>query len=689
MADADEPQFNSLAERIAALNKQKNFDTASPSRKKPSLPTPTSPVGSPSTHGLAAATAKAKAAPTPTPTLPPRPIRNNAPPPLPRRESQPSIASPVESSRQTKSDGRRLPPPPPPVLPSRTPSSQSSPPPRQHLAAQAGLLASLARRPSSASSERSQLSTVSSVSIGHPASSISSQASNGGRMLPPTYDPSSLPPLAPTRRELEAKAKETEAAAKEAAEKQSGAAKGSKFGSKETRPSPRPTPTVPSRPSLPPRLPSRPARSPIPPPEAAEPKPAARKLPPMPVRGSESARSTPPIPTPRQDDEAPPAIPHASRPSVTQIHSFSGRVAEPERQAQPFPDCWVCRDWSGPDAVAAQYPTASLPRNDPVGHLARGLCGPFPSSADKARAIFSWCHHNISYDTQAFFSNNVKHMEVEDTIFSGRAVCQGYAETYQAIANRAGLDCVVVCGHGKGYGHTPLKRGERPPPPKPDGHAWNAIRLDGGAWKLIDACWGAGHVCGANQLFKKEFSPGQFTMSNDKFGLRHFPRDGRHQHRSDGRTVSWQEYFRGPIDGEPPTFYSDGHQEGVAEDSVEPREKEISVSDAQAVVRFQFSKICEHWTSEANGLGKPPLLLLTIHGVDGRKDDMIPMETNGFWHWADVHARDLGAPGQTVQVVALSTMGDQDGRGVTAAEFLSKRGKVGMSWKGVIAWQLI
>lgn len=383
--------------------------------------------------------------------------------------------------------------------------------------------------------------------------------------------------------------------------------------------------------------------------------------------------------------DVPPPIPMTSRPSLAQIEAASARAAAPNESVD---DCWTCRDWSGPDGVAAQFPRGSLPRRDPVGHLARGLCDPFPSYTDKARAIFTWFHHNIFYDTVAFFGNNVQHMTVEDTIFSGRAVCQGYADTYKAIANRAGLDCDVVGGHGKGFGYTALKPGESPPPAKPDGHAWNAVRVDGGHWTLLDACWGAGHICGNNNLYKQKFSPEQFTSSNEVFGRRHFPRDPKHQHREDGRTISWDEYYIGRHIGETPVFYTNGHQEGIAEDSVEPIGRQISVNSGE-IVRFQFSKTCPHWTSEKHGQGKPPLLLLSIHGLDGRKDDMIPIETDGYWHWVDVNARDLGAPGQSVQVAQLTKIDGRDCRGVTAREYLSKRGKVGMAWSYVMKWDLV
>jgi hypothetical protein len=347
----------------------------------------------------------------------------------------------------------------------------------------------------------------------------------------------------------------------------------------------------------------------------------------------------------------------------------------------------VCHDWSGPDEVAAQFPKDSLPRHDPIGHLARGLCDPFPSYTDKARAIFTWFHHNIRYDTVSFFNNNVKHMTPEQTIFTGLAVCQGYAETYKAIALRAGLECELVGGHGKGFGHTPLKAGERPPPPKPDGHAWNAVRIDGGEWKLLDACWGAGHLDKSNQYCPK-FNSAQFSCDNDIFGRRHFPRDSRFQHRSDGRTISWDEYFIGQGSHETPTVFTNAHAEGISDDTILPKERQIPVHSGE-VVRFQFAHKCIHWTPQTHGAGKPSLLLLSIHGIDGRKDDMVPIQTDGHWYWADVNARDLGAPGQSVQVNQMTTIGGKDARGMSHDEYVQKKGKVGMSWSGFIKWDLV
>lgn len=703
MADTEEPQFSTLAERIAALNQQKNFKSnAEPIRKRPPPPPPPGRLAIESrTQSLPVPIVSDASASPPgqtSPSLPPRPKRNNVPPP-PADQNSPKV-----NGTHHHSTGA------PPPLPSRAASSQTLPvlPPRRSTTQ-----STLMVRRNSGSSEISQHSTMSSMSVGHTASSVTSQGSEGTiYKLPPAFDPANLPKLPPTKREREAKHAEEVAQQAEAAKRATQAKTRLAAG--------RPVPLPPTRqieaaaatpkPTLPPRLPSRPAKPQqnATAPAAAEPALPPRRVPPRLTAGTvkpwysnglskpqdqqeqppQLPGSRPTIPTRPTSSDEPPPVPLTSRPTFAQIDAASSRAVAPTQSASRVVKCWVCHDWSGPDGVAAQFPRQSLPRNDPVGHLARGLCDPFPSYTDKARAIFTWAHYNIRYDTVAFFGKTVKHMGVEETILNGLAVCQGYAEAYKAIANRAGLECVLVSGHGKGFGHTPLKPGERPPPAKIDGHAWNAVRIDGGEWRLIDACWGAGHVDPATKQYTQKFNPDHFTSSNEKFGLRHLPKDPQYQFRSDGKVMGWDEYYIGPTTWEEPTFYNKVGEEGISKESVQPKEKNIPVNSGE-VVRFQFSKICEHWTSEKFGLGKPPLLLLCINGVDGRKEEMIPMETNGYWHWIDVNARDLGAPGQNVQVAMVTSMDGQDARGATAQEYLSKRGNVNMSWGYVMRWELV
>lgn len=522
--------------------------------------------------------------------------------------------------------------------------------------------------------------------MGHTVSSATSVGSDQPtRRLPPVLDQAKLPPLPLTRRELEANGREESTLQIARAPLQSI----------------RSAPVVsrlaePPRPSLPPRLPSRPARS-----TAAEPAgeqgPAlpTRRMPPPPTMWNR-ANSAKETGRSRSDDALPP-VPVSSRPSFAQIDAVASRATAASARSASAPPggCLVCRDFSGPDTVAERYPYGELPRADPVGYLAHHLCSPFPSATDKARAIFTWCHHNIAYDVHGFLNNCIpRGQTLDQTIFSGKAVCEGYAKVYEGIARRAGLECVVVCGHGKGYGYTPLAAGQAPPPRDAAGHAWNAVRIDNGEWKLLDACWGAGSL--DQKQYKKHFKPQMFTLANELFGHKHFPEDPGHFYRSDGRIPTWEEYSIGPTQGEPATFYGNTGEEGFNEFTFSPREKHIPVHTGK-VVRFQFGRVCEHWDAEKHGRGKPMLLMIKIYGVDGRgingkKDDLAVLQNDGFWWYVDIAARDLGAPGQKLQLLGLKDFNGQDARGMTREKFLGDMANNRMrsiSWDGFACWELV
>jgi transglutaminase-like putative cysteine protease len=107
------------------------------------------------------------------------------------------------------------------------------------------------------------------------------------------------------------------------------------------------------------------------------------------------------------------------------------------------------------DTHAAQYPKESLP-NVPnlLSWLANELTAPFDSRTDKARAIFTWLHHNVAYDCDGFFRGNSplkgQHVTPDVTLRYGLAVCSGYAGLFVDLAKRAGLQAKEVGGHGKG-----------------------------------------------------------------------------------------------------------------------------------------------------------------------------------------------------------------------------------------------
>ncbi|PBP24767.1 transglutaminase-like superfamily protein [Diplocarpon rosae] len=385
-------------------------------------------------------------------------------------------------------------------------------------------------------------------------------------------------------------------------------------------------------------------------------------------------------------NSVPPPINLRSKPSAREVKAIQARATAPTS------GCLRCRDFSGPDGLAAQYPRQSLPKShDLTGYLADMLCAPFSSATDKARAIFTWLHHNIAYDVDAFFGNRVKHVEPKDTIATGLAVCGGYAGLFAAIALKAGMEAVVVTGHGKGFGYRSLKRGERPPPPDPSGHAWNAVRVDGGEWKLIDPCWGAGNVSGSS--YNKNFTPSQFTMPNSDFGLKHFPADSSHFFLAGRRIPTWEEYMIGPCGEEPPQIYGDAESKNFLDvNSFSPPQKRIRVSGAAGdeIVRFQFSKMCEHWDHEKNGAGKPYVMVLKVEGVGGCKEDFVPFEKTDFWWYLDIRAKELGTPGQTISVFSVNSVEGSDARGLSTQDYVRKKGKVAMGpFGGIAAWDLV
>ncbi|KAE8336835.1 hypothetical protein BDV24DRAFT_141142 [Aspergillus arachidicola] len=406
-----------------------------------------------------------------------------------------------------------------------------------------------------------------------------------------------------------------------------------------------------------------------------------------------------------QPNGVPPPVPRATRPDVdlAKLQATKPRLCKTTHSATaPSTMCLKCRDFSAPDAHAARYPRESLPSYD-LAWLARELTAPFPSPTDKARALFTWFHHNIEYDVQSFFNKCVKPSTPAGTLASGLAVCEGYASLFATLATHAGLEAIVVAGHGKGYGYDAPAPGSPIPPVSATGHAWSAVRIDNGQWKLLDACWGAGVVQGPGLPYKKQFNPAMFTDSNDEFGLRHFPSNRSHFFRDDGRPeITWEEYILGnpnsPLSAEQPTIFGDAQNHSIGERSFRPAAKQISIHDPNPL-RFQFNLICEHWTLEHHTRAKPGLFLLMVHGLDGRQEDRLPFTHvrgsgpgggGDFWYVDVPNAKILGAPGQKLAIAVLTSFGDRkDARGVTAEEYRQQVGRVGMAWAYIAEWQLV
>lgn len=717
----------SLKERIAALQ-------LSQVGKAPSQPS--------NVRNASAATPRPRPPPPPSPrpSVPARPQSANNPlihdhaSMSPRQVgNQPAIESarPALPPRTSKSSSLI---PLDPVLPSRRPSIQPSPalPPRRPSEAPSQQNADRSRR-GSTDSTSSAATTRSSISAISTATSLTSQ-SERYKICAPDYDPSSLPVLPPKRTKEEREAADRKYAGVRPARplrqtRSTPKVAQAQHGTTPPPPATRQISTTAVSPSLPAsaqkqRLTNNPApvKGSWLPPTSQKVAPAlpARcdqqqfpEQPPRPIRadvlpaprprqsalsfGMNKSTNTPPsLPGSRPEraketDGGPPPIPTTSKPDLAALQASkprsSGATAGPNLPAAQGA-CLICRDFSGPDNHAARFPRESIPSND-LGWLAHQLTAPFTSATDKARAIFTWEHHNIAYDTVAFFGNNVQPSTPQSTFQTGLAVCEGYASLFSALALKAGLESLVISGHGKGFGYAPMAPGAAIPPYNA-GHAWNAVKIDNDEWKLIDCCWGAGNICPQrSQAYNKDFTPERFTQSNEDFGLDHFPGDNAHQFRKDGRVVSWEDYMRGDKTTCSATIYGDASSEGLLKRSFRPSEGTIVLAQQGPTVRFSFQKICPHWNPLKNGNGNWYLYVLMI---DAQKDDpqrgFVPFETNGEVWWCDVPTRDLGGPGMKVQINSMTKFDGKDGRGLSLRTFKDRIGKCGWACSSVGVWEI-
>ena len=389
------------------------------------------------------------------------------------------------------------------------------------------------------------------------------------------------------------------------------------------------------------------------------------------------------------DGTSPPPIPLASKPNRTapQIQTPAvGRNDGPTFSNPPKASCSICRDFSGPDHHAARFPRQSVPSGD-LGWLANQLTAPFLSHTDKARAIFTWLHHNVSYDTASFFGNCVKPSTPQSTLLSGLAVCEGYAGLFATLAIKAGLEAYVVAGASKGYGHVQHQAGDPIPAYKSD-HAWNVVKIDDGEWKLIDSCWGAGHV-NENRQWVVQFHPARFVGSNNDFGLDHYPGDPSKQFRTDGRVLSWEDFMLASKEKCGANVCGVFEAEGMSTASLTPHEGSISVSGQPGpTVRFSFQKVCPHWDPVRNGNGPCFLYILSLSALERDTRNGTPFRSDGQVWWCDIPVKDLGQPGDTARIMSLKHFGGEDGRGLTTEKYQAKKGKVGWAGQYHVKWEI-
>lgn len=145
-----------------------------------------------------------------------------------------------------------------------------------------------------------------------------------------------------------------------------------------------------------------------------------------------------------------------------------------------------------PLGLAAQtdYDMDEVARNAParacrsVASLADYFMKNTPDERGRIRAIFAWITLHVKYrdtNNKSEIWATPEHLDrqrPERVLENRTAVCQGYANLFQALARACGIECQIITGIVKNQEGEVMRTG----------HAWNAARIMG-HWRLFDTTW--------------------------------------------------------------------------------------------------------------------------------------------------------------------------------------------------------
>lgn len=133
----------------------------------------------------------------------------------------------------------------------------------------------------------------------------------------------------------------------------------------------------------------------------------------------------------------------------------------------------------------------------------------------KARAIYIWITHNISYNLNQIEFEYIILSEdayIQNTINTGTGVCRHYAQLFEEMTKSIGLNCYSISGYAKNEVEGISK----------EGHVWNVIQLES-KYYALDPTWDAGYVQDGKYIQK--FQDKFFLITSDEFLKTHLPFD--------------------------------------------------------------------------------------------------------------------------------------------------------------------
>ncbi len=121
-----------------------------------------------------------------------------------------------------------------------------------------------------------------------------------------------------------------------------------------------------------------------------------------------------------------------------------------------------------------------LPIANKVESVLSRIIKPDMSDYEKALAIHNWIVNNADYDLEAVEASEYG-SSAYTLLLDGKAVCFGYAVTYNLLCHTVGIESVLVYGDAFGIANVGAT-------PTWDAHAWSIIKLDDNYYH-VDATW--------------------------------------------------------------------------------------------------------------------------------------------------------------------------------------------------------
>lgn len=174
------------------------------------------------------------------------------------------------------------------------------------------------------------------------------------------------------------------------------------------------------------------------------------------------------------------------------------------------------RDFTAVDAyVESLGPLDSMS----MGTINNVVSNKFTDKTDKARAIYYWIAHHITYDIKAARSSNTAKNTPAEVLLTRKAVGIGFASLFQDMCSSANIRCLTVDGFVKNNTSQINEKGVE------INHSWAVVQLGQSpeTWYYVDPAWGSGFADAEMKEFTRSYTDAYFFTDKMAFNLNHYP----------------------------------------------------------------------------------------------------------------------------------------------------------------------